>query len=284
MTDHPKESMVAPDRCVVIEPVKGRVPLHLHELWEYRDLIWFFLARDIKGRYRQMALGPLWLVMGPLLNMILYSIMFGKVAKLPSEGIPYPLFIYSALLPWTLFAASLTAASNSLLGYRDLIAKVYFPRLTIPVVGVLGALVDFVVSFVILIVMMGVYGFLPGAGFGLLPVSLLLAGMTGLAVGLWWASWIVHYRDLATVLNYLVRVWMFASPVVYASSFVPEHWRHLYRLNPMTNVIESFRWGLLGVGSWSPWMMVLSFGVVVLFLVGGAYHFRKTERSIVDIA
>jgi lipopolysaccharide transport system permease protein len=278
------DSVTTLAHTVVIEPVKGAVPLNLRELWEYRDLIWFFLARDIKGRYRQMALGPLWLVMGPLLNMILYSIMFGQVAKLPSEGVPYPLFIYSALLPWTLFASALTAASNSLLGYRDLIAKVYFPRLSIPIVGVLAAVVDFAVSFVILLVMMMVYGFWPGAGFWCLPFSLLLAGMTGLAVGLWWASWIVHYRDLATVLSYLVRVWMFASPVVYASSFVPEHWRFFYRFNPMTNVIESFRYGLLGVGQYSGTLMLLSFCVVTLLLIGGAYHFRKTERSIVDIA
>jgi lipopolysaccharide transport system permease protein len=278
------ETMAASIPEVVIEPVKGVVPLNLHELWEYRDLIWFFLARDIKGRYRQMALGPLWLVMGPLLNMVLYSIIFGKVAKLPSEGIPYPLFIYSALLPWTLFAAALTAASNSLLGYRDLIAKVYFPRLTIPIVGVLAALVDFAVSFVILLVMMLAYGFWPGVEFLWLPFSLLLACMTGLAVGLWWASWIVHYRDLATVLSYLVRVWMFASPVVYASSFVPEQWQWLYRFNPMTNAIESFRYGLLGSGHFSMPMMAISFGVIILLFIGGAYHFRKTERSIVDIA
>lgn len=269
---------------VVIEPVKGVVPLNLKELWEYRDLIWFFLSRDIKGRYRQMALGPLWLVMGPILNMILYTIMFGQVAKLPSEGVPYPLFIYSALLPWTFFASALSTTSNSLLGYKDLIAKVYFPRLAIPLVGVLAAFVDFLISFLILVGMMFYYGYWPHWGVLLLPLPLLLAALTGLAVGLWWASWIVHYRDLATVLNYIVRVWMFASPVVYASSFVPEQWRLVYRFNPLTNVVESFRWSLLGVGNFSGAMMAASFGVIIIVLVGGAYYFRRTERSIVDIA
>jgi lipopolysaccharide transport system permease protein len=272
------------ETVVTIEPVKGAVPLNLHELGEYRDLIWFFLSRDIKGRYRQMALGPLWLVMGPILNTILYAVMFGQVAKLPSEGVPSLLFIYSALLPWTFFTAALTAASNSLLGYKDLIAKVYFPRLVIPIVGVLSALVDFLVSFLILIAMMAFYGYWPHVSMLLMPLPLMLAALTGLAIGMWWASWIVHYRDLATILSYIVRVWMFASPVVYATSFVPDKWLFLYRCNPLTSVIECFRWSLLGVGDFSFGMMAGSFVVAIILLIGGAYHFRRTERSIVDIA
>ena len=258
--------------------------MNVRELWEYRDLVRFFVTRDIKGRYRQMALGPLWIVMGPLLNMLLYTIIFGQVAKLPSDGIPYPVFIYSALLPWTFFSAVLMAASNSLLGYKDLISKVYFPRLAIPVAGVVSAFVDFLFSFLILLGMMAFYGYWPGSTLLLASIPLLLAALVGLGIGLWWASWIVHYRDLATVLGYIVRVWMFASPVVYAAGFVPEKWLWLYRLNPLTNVIEMFRWAILGTGRFSLGMVAVSFVIAGLLVVSGAYYFRRTERNIVDIA
>jgi len=267
-----------------IQARRGLIPLHLHEVWEYRELVFFFLWRDIKGKYRQTAFGPLWMIVTPIINMVLYTIIFGKVAKLSSEGIPYQLFNYSALLPWSFFSSALFNTANSLLTYRTLISKVYFPRLIIPIVGTVSGFVDFLLSFVILLAMAVHYGYPPGVNALALPLFLLLAAMTGIGVGLWWASWIVHYRDLANVLTYVAKFWMYASPVVYSISLIPEHWRTLYRLNPMVNTVEGFRWALLGIGQ-PDWRMVgYSFALVSLLLVGGAYHFRRTERSIVDIA
>ena len=267
-----------------IQPVRGLVPLNLHELWDYRELIVFLFMRDVKARYRQMALGPLWVVLAPLVNMVLFTVIFGRIAKLPSDGIPYPLFTYSALLPWAFFAGSLTTAAGSLLNYRQLISKVYFPRLTIPLVGTLSALFDFLISFVILLGMVLAFGYSLSFTILLIPLFLFLASLTGLAVGLWAASWIVHFRDINTMLNYVVRIWMYASPVVYASSLVPEKLRMVYKINPMTNVIEWFRWAVLGVGEPDLQMLLLSFVIVIPVLVSGAYYFRRTERSIVDIA
>jgi lipopolysaccharide transport system permease protein len=267
-----------------IRAVRGLVPLNLRELWEFRDLVLFLLWRDVAGRYRQMALGPLWILLSPVTNMVLFTVIFGQVARLPSDGIPYPLFSFSALLPWTLFSGCLFAAAGSLLSHKHLISKVYFPRLAVPLVGALSALADFLVSFVVLVGMMLAYGFAPGWQALWLPVFLLLAMATGLAVGLWWASWIVHYYDLQNVLGYLVRVWMYATPVVYASSLIPERWRTLYRLNPMTGVTDGVRWCLLGVGEPRWGLLGLAFAIVLPVLVAGAYYFRNTERSIVDIA
>ncbi len=264
----------------------GLVPLNLHELWKYRELLLFFLWRDIKGRYRQTAFGPLWMIGTPILNMVLFTILFGRVAGFADriKEVPYPLFNYSALLPWAFFSMSLATTANSLLGYKDLISKVYFPRLIAPIVGVLSGLVDFLMSFVVLLGLMAYYGYWPGWTVLYLPLFLLLAAMTGLAVGLWWASWIVHYRDMGTVLTYVLRAWMYASPIVYSSNMVPEKFQLLYHLNPMTNMIEGFRWALLGIGE-PPWgMLMLSFLIVTPLLVSGAYYFRRTERNIVDIA
>lgn len=269
---------------ITIEAKRGLVPLNLHELWEYRELVYFMLWRDVKGRYRQMALGPLWMVINPLLNMVLFTVIFSMVANLPSDGLPYPLFNYSALLPWTFFTGALHTAAGSLVGYRDLISKIYFPRLVIPLVGVGGALVDFAISFLILLGMMVWYGFFPTFAVLWLPVYLLLAACTGLAVGLWFASWIAHFRDMNSVLGYLSRLWMYGTPVVYASSMVPERWRTLYDLNPMTVVIEGCRWSLLGSGPGPGRSLALAFAIVVPLMVAGAYYFRSTERSIVDIA
>ena len=267
-----------------IRPVSGVGSLNLHELWEYRELLFFFLWRDIKGRYRQTAFGPLWMIATPLMDMVLFTIVFGKVARLPSEGVPYPLFNYSALLPWGFFSSCLFTTANSLLSNKDLIAKVYFPRLIAPIVGVLAGLIEFVISFIILLGMMCYYGYYPSWGILYLPVFLLLGALIGFGVGLWWASWIVHYRDLSTVLGYAARVWMYATPVVYASSLVPQKWQTLYHLNPVTNMIEGIRWALLGVGTPPSAMLWVSFMIAILILIPGAYYFRRTERSIVDIA
>ena len=280
--DQLAEAQQAP--VLMIQPSKGWGRLGLHEVWEYRDLLYFLIWRDLKGRYRQMALGPLWIVLRPLLNMVLFTLIFGKVAKLPSNGIPYPLFTYSALLPWTFFAGAVTGAAGSLLSYKNLIAKVYFPRLIVPVVSVLSGLVDFTISFLILLGMMAGYGYFPTVAILTIPFFLLVAAATALTVGLWAASWIVHYHDVKEVVSYGIRGWMYATPVVYALSIVPERWQTLYRLNPMTNVIEGFRWALLGTGESPDAMFVVSALLVLPLLITGAFYFRRTERTIVDIA
>lgn len=269
---------------IEISAPRGLVPLNLHELWEYRELVYFLLARDIKGRYRQMAFGPLWMVLSPVLNTVVFTLIFGMLAKLPSEGIPYPLFNYSALLPWTFFSTCVFTAAGSLLNYRDLISKVYFPRLVIPVVGVFSALVDFVISFVILLGMGAYFGYYPTANIVFAPIFILLAAVTGLAVGLWFAAWIVHFRDVQALLQYIIRGWMYVTPVVYAASLIPEKWLPLYRANPMTTVIEGFRWAVLGVGDFSWHRVMVAFAWTIPLTVAGAYYFRRTERSIVDIA
>lgn len=278
------DATVSSESTIIIQPHKTWVPLNLHELWEYRDLIYFLIWRNVKGRYRQMALGPLWIVIQPLMNMVLYTIIFGTVARLPSDGLPYPLFSYAALLPWTFFSGAVNGAANSLLSYQSLITKVYFPRLVVPVVGVLSGLVDFAISFIILLGMMVFYGYSPTWTILTIPLYLLLAAATALAVGLWAASWIVHYRDVSNILGYVMSGWLYATPVVYAISMVPEGWRTLYRLNPMTNVVDGFRWALLGAGQPPDLMFPLSALLVLPVLISGAYYFRRTERTIVDIA
>lgn len=269
---------------IIIEPARGWAALRLHELWDYRDLLYFMVWRDLKGRYRQMALGPLWIVLQPLMSMLLYTVVFGMIAKLPSEGQPYAVFTYVALLPWTFFTNAVSSASGSLLGSKDLIAKVYFPRLVVPLASLLSSLVDFGISFLILLVMLVAYGIRPTWGVLLIPVFLLIAAITGLGVGLWFAGVIVRYRDFGQVLGYVVRVWMYAAPVVYSMEIVPERWRTLYRLNPMTGVIEGFRWALLGSSPPPDWTLLVSALFFLPIFVGGLYYFKRVERNIVDIA
>ena len=269
---------------LTIQPTKGWGRLGLRDIWEYRDLLYFLLWRDVKGRYKQMALGPLWIVLHPILNMAIFTVIFGMVAKLPTDGAPYPVFAYTALLPWTYCSSAVMGAANSLLSHRHLITKVYFPRLIVPIVSVLSGLIDFAISFCILLGMMVWFGYMPGWQIITLPMFLLLAAMTALAVGLWSATWIVHYHDVAEVLGYLLRGWMYATPVVYAVSMIPERWRGVYRLNPMTNVIEGFRWALLKTGTPPDRFFWLSVLLVAPLLISGAYYFRRAERTIVDIA
>ena len=268
---------------LVIKPTSGWSSLALREVWEYRELAYYMLTREIRGRYRQMALGPLWIVIGPLLAIAMNSIIFGTLANLPSDGIPYPLFNFAGLLPWNFFMAALNASANSLLNSRGLISKVYFPRLIIPIVGVLSNLVDFAISFTIFLGMMLLYGYTPGWGIILVPVMLLVAALTGMAVGLWVSSWIVHYRDVSTLLGYFTRFWMYATPIVYAASVIPERWRPLYRLNPMTGVVEGFRWALLGSNTAPGPTILISTVVSVLILIGGAFYFRRMERTFADV-
>lgn len=267
---------------VIIKPSKGWVSLKLGELWEYRELLYFLTWRDIKVRYKQTVLGVAWAVIQPFFSMVVFSLFFGHLAKIPSDGIPYPLFSYAALLPWNYFAQSLHQASNSLIGSSNLISKVYFPRLLIPISGVLSGVIDFAVAFTVLMGMMIYYSVWPTPRILLLPFFLLLALITALGTGTWLSALNVEYRDVRYVVPFLTQFWMFATPVVYPSSLLSEPWRTLYGLNPMVGVVEGFRWVLLGANPPGA-LLVVSIWVSILLLVSGAYYFRRIEKRFADI-
>jgi lipopolysaccharide transport system permease protein len=270
---------------VIIKADRGWVALNISEVWAYRELLFFFTWRDIKVRYKQTLLGAVWIVLQPVSNMLLFSIIFGNLAHLNSEGIPYPLFSFSALLPWTFFQSGLSGSANSLVGNANLIEKVYFPRLVMPLSSIVGRLPDFLLSFLILIGLMVYYGIYPtNLAVLLLPVFLLLAGITALGVGLWFSAITVLYRDARIVVGFLTRFWMYASPVVYSASIIKQPWTTIYALNPMSGVITGFRWALLGQGT-SPDVRVLAISsfMAVMVLVSGAFFFRRMERIFADL-
>ncbi len=269
--------------AIVIKPSKGWTPWNLKELWEYRELFYFLLWRDIKVRYAQTVLGAGWAIIQPVVAMVVFTIIFGKVAKIPSDGLPYPVFTYAALLPWQLFAYSLAQSSNSLVGNRNLITKVYFPRVVMPLSSALGALVDFMIASVVLLGLMAFYGIVPTVAVLMLPFFILLALVTALGVGLWLSALNVHYRDVRYGLPFLIQIWLFVTPVVYPSSLVPEQWRILYGLNPMAGVVEGFRWALFGTPTGPGPMMATSVFVALALFVFGIYYFRRTERTFADI-
>lgn len=266
-----------------IEPSRGWVSLRLHELVEYRELLFFLVWRDIKVRYKQTALGASWAIIQPFFTMVVFSLFFGKLAKVPSDGIPYPIFSYAALVPWTFFATGLTQASNSLVGSQNLIKKVYFPRLTIPIATVLSGVVDFVLAFVMLLGMMVFYHITPTINTLWLPFFLLLALATSLGAGLWLSAMNVEYRDVKYVVPFLTQFWMFATPVAYPSSLLHGWWRTLYGLNPMVGVVEGFRWALLGSGHAPGAMVVASSIAALVLLVSGAFYFRRMEKTFADV-
>lgn len=268
---------------LVIEPSRGWVGLKLKELWEYRELVYFLVWRDVKVRYKQTVLGAAWAVIQPLFSMLVFTVVFGKLAKMPSDGIPYPLFSYAALLPWNYFAQGLSNSSDSLVGSANLIRKVYFPRLAIPVAAVCGGVVDFLIAFAVLLLMMGYFGVSPTANVVWLPGFLLLAVVTALGVGLWLSALNVQYRDVKYTVPFLVQFWMYATPIVYPSSLLPEPWKTLYGVNPMAGVVEGFRWALLGVKTPPGAMLWVSVAVAVLLLVSGAYFFRRMEKTFADV-
>jgi lipopolysaccharide transport system permease protein len=253
------------------------------ELWAYRELLYFFVWRDIKIRYKQTAIGAAWAVLQPFLTMLIFSLFFGKLAHIPSEGLPYPIFYYSALLPWMYFAASLQNATSTIVENQRLITKVYFPRLHLPLSAVLSGLVDFGVSFLMLIVMMIYYGIRPTAAALWLPAFLVLAVATALGVGLWLSALNAIYRDVRYVVPFLVQFWMFASPVAYPASLVPAKWRWLYGLNPMAGVIEGFRWSLTGHGDPPGRLVLISAAVVLAVLLAGIAYFQKVETVVSDV-
>jgi lipopolysaccharide transport system permease protein len=266
-----------------IEPSKGWVYLGLRELWTYRELVYFLIWRDVKVRYKQSVLGAAWAIIQPFFTMVVFSIFFGKLAKMPSDGIPYPLFSYAALVPWAFFANGLNSASNSLVSGSNLIKKVYFPRLAMPIAAVMGGAVDFVLAFLMLIAMMFYFGITPTINVLWLPFFLILAFMASLGTSLWFSAMYVQFRDVRHIVPFLTQIWMYATPIVYPSSLLPEPWRSLYGINPMAGVVEGFRWALLGVGQApGPIIIVSSFAAFMLMFFG-AYYFRRLEKTFADV-
>jgi lipopolysaccharide transport system permease protein len=287
-TDQSLEKSIMPPLSIRpalrIQPTQGWTSLKLREIWEYRELMTIFVWRDLKVRYRQTVVGILWAILQPFLTMVIFSIFFGRLANMPSDGIPYPIFSFAALVPWTFFSNSISQGSASLVSQADMIKKIYFPRLTMPVSSILGCLVDFVIAFIILVGMMLFYGFFPTINVLWLPFFLLLAMMTALGVSLWFAAMNVQFRDVRYMVPFVLQAWLFATPVAYPSSLLQEPWRTLYGLNPMVGVVEGFRWALLGTDS-APGsvMLFLSFLVAAALLVSGVYYFRRVERSFADV-
>jgi len=266
-----------------IAPPRSWHDLNLRELWDFRELLYFFVWRDLKVRYKQTAIGAAWAVLQPFMTMIVFSLFFGKLAHIPSNGLPYPVFYYSALLPWMYFAGALQNATNIMVENQRVITKVYFPRLLLPMSAVVSGLVDMGIGFVVFLGIMAYYRIAPSRATLLLPFFLLLALLTALGVGLWLSALNAIYRDVRYVLPFLVQFWMFASPVAYPSSLVPARWRWLYGLNPMAGVIEGFRWALTGQGAPPSLMLGVSTVAVLVVLVGGVWYFQKMEGTIADV-
>jgi lipopolysaccharide transport system permease protein len=268
---------------IEIKPPKGWVPLNFRELWTYRELLFFFTWRDIKVRYKQTVFGFAWAILQPLFMMIVFTLFFGQLARVPSEGIPYPLFSYTALLPWTLFSESLSRASNSLITDINLIQKVYFPRVIIPISSILSPLVDFIIAFLVLIGLMVYYQHLPTILILWLPAFLLLQLMLALGMGLWFSAVNVEYRDVRYATPFFIQLLLFASPVIYSSSFVPERFRIAYGIiNPMSGIIEGFRWTILGTQPPSYLQLVTSAAIVIMILVSGVFYFQRKETAFAD--
>jgi lipopolysaccharide transport system permease protein len=268
---------------VLIRPISGWVPINLRDLWEYRELLYFLTWRDIKVRYKQTALGMAWVVLQPLLLMLVFTMFFGRLVGLPSDGIPYPVFTYTALLPWQLFSRALNEGSMSLIAHERVITKTYFPRILLPASAVLASLVDFGIASLVLIGFLLFYGAQPGLAIFTLPLFVLLVAMAAFGVSLWLAAFNVLYRDVRYVLPFLTQIWMFATPIIYPISVVPDSWRLLYSLNPMVGVVEGFRWALLGNSSGMDAMFGLSALVVAGVLGGGVLYFQSVQQTFADV-
>ncbi len=274
----------ADTQTIILKPASGWSPLNLRDLWRYRELIYFMTWRDLKVRYKQTLLGAGWAILKPFMMMVVFSIFFGNLAQMPSYGLPYPLFSYTALLPWELFANALNVASRSLVVNSNMITKVYFPRIILPLSSILAGVVDFAIAFVILLGMMVYYRVPLTPTMWTLPLFLLLALITSLGVGLWLSALNVLYRDVGYVTPFLVQFWLFITPIVYPADLISERWRLVYSLNPMAGVVEGFRWALLGIqqGAPSP-MLAVSTVVAVVLLVSGLFYFRRMERQFADM-
>ncbi len=267
----------------VITPSRGWVALQLGKVWEYRELLYFLTWRDIKVRYKQTVLGVAWAIIQPFFTMAVFSLFFGRLANMPSDSIPYPLFSYAALVPWTFFAHGLSQSSDSLVASANLIKKVYFPRLIIPIAAIFASAVDFMLAFIVLLVMMILYGIMPTVSVLWLPCFLLLALTTSLGVGLWLAAMNVQFRDVRYTVPFLTQFWLFATPIAYPSSLLSEPWRTLYGLNPMVGVVEGFRWALLGVATAPGPIIVVSSLASLALLVSGLFYFRRMEKTFADV-
>jgi lipopolysaccharide transport system permease protein len=272
---------VAPS--LLIKPSTGWVSLKLGEIWEYRELLYFLTWRDIKVRYKQTALGAAWAIIQPFFTMLVFSLFFGRLAKVPSDGVPYPIFSFAALVPWTFFANGLTQSSNSLVGSSNLITKVYFPRLIIPISAVISGVIDFALAMLVLFAMMIYYGVSTSLNILFLPLFVLLAFVTSLGVGLWLSALNVEYRDVRYVLPFVVQFWMFATPIAYPSTLLHEPWRTIYGLNPMVGVIEGTRWALLGTATAPGPIIIVSSIASLLILFFGAMYFRRMEKTFADV-
>ena len=278
-------AMIAPSEypSVHIAARRGWLALDLAELWAYRELLYFFVWRDIKVRYKQTAIGAAWAILQPVMTMLVFSLFFGRLARIPSQGLPYPVFYYCALLPWMYFSAAMQGATNIVVDQQRVITKIYFPRVVLPIAAVLSGLLDFAISFVVFLAIMVYYRIVPTAAIIWLPGFTLLAILTALGVGLWLSALNALYRDVRYVLPFLVQFWMFASPVAYPSSLVPEKWRWLYGLNPMAGVIEGFRWALTGHGQPPGILLATSSSAVLLLVLSGLVYFHAMEGTIADV-
>jgi len=268
--------------AVVIRPLRGWTPINLREIWNYRELLYFLTWRDLKVRYKQTLLGFAWAILQPFMMMIVFSLFFGNLLKVPSEGIPYPLFNYTALLPWTLFSQGINQSSNSLVNNVSLIQKIYCPRLIMPISGILTPVVDFAIAFIILIGLMFFYGYIPTVRILMVIPLVLLVMLTAAGVGLWLSAINVRYRDVRYTMPFIIQLWFFASPVVYASSILPERFQIIYGLNPMAGIIEGFRWAVVGTdppGS----LMIVSVLITIVIFISGLYYFRRMEKTFADV-
>ncbi len=270
-----------------LKPARGLAALNLRDLWEYRELVYFLTWRDLKVRYKQTLLGFTWVILQPVINMVVFTILFGELLSVPTDGIPYPIFSFAALLPWTYFAGSLTRSSTTLVGSANLISKVYFPRMVIPISGVLSGFVDFAIAFIILVIMMLVYRIIPTWNLLLLPLFLFLAMLTALGFGLWLSALNVRFRDINHLVPFIIEIWKYATPVIYGSALIPEKFRFILGLNPLTGVVEGFRWAILGekyVRSFNPGtLFIISIAITFIVLISGIVFFRNTERTFADI-
>ncbi len=266
-----------------IRPSSERLASGFKELWHYRELLYFLVWRDVKVRYKQTAIGAAWAIIQPLMTMIIFTIVFGKFANMPSDGLPYPIFSFAALLPWTYFSKALNQSVSSVVADANLITKVYFPRLLLPLSAVVGGLIDFAIAFVFLLAMMAWYGLAPQWGVLLLPFFVLLTMLTALSVSVWLSVINVRYRDVGQAIPFLVQIWLFASPVAYPASVVPENWRFLYNLNPLAGIIEGFRWALLGNQNPPIVSLLLTTAVVLALLYGGIVFYKRMEKTFADV-
>jgi lipopolysaccharide transport system permease protein len=266
-----------------IQPSRGWAALRFSELWRYRELIYFLTWRDIKVRYKQTVLGVLWAIIQPLFTMFVFALFFGHLAKVPSDGIPYPIFSYVALVPWTFFSTGITQASNTLVQSSNMLKKIYFPRMAMPIGAVLAGFVDFCLAFVVLLGLTGFYRIIPTWKVVFLPLFLLLAMVTCLGVSFWLSAMIVHFRDVRYTIPFITQFWMYATPIAYPSSLLPQPWRNLYGINPMAAVVEGFRWALLGAHTAPGPMSLLSSLVALSLLLSGAFYFRRREKTFADV-